>query len=758
MTTTKVSGAVSWFLFLGAMMMFGCAAPATDDIAPSDLDVSEGVAALTEPDLATLTLARYTVHGGTPAIGTVTLTAPAPAGGTAVAVGNDHPELVGFPFSVVVAEGETSATFSLATLPPQSGFFTFVSLTATLGTTTVSTILSIQIPLTVSTVFLYPDFVEGGFPSIAEVVMNGINFGDPAEVLMQSSNPAVLSPPPVVTVQPARNFATFSYTTTPVASPTPVTIAETFPAGTTRSSIVSVLPPPNAVFDDTLQVPRCAMPSSFCDTGSLLTGRGNIAGGPEPHAPNTLGGTCADGAAGAFHMAESLDRLRIWTLDGRPFAEGKQVEVGANTWGGAVGNDSLDIFFAADAANPVWQWMVTTQGIGQLPVSARFILPAGLSPAIRATVRQYGVAEPCSAGAFDDHDDLAFVSGPPVNDPPTVDVGADQTITLPEDALLAASATDDGAPNPPGALTLTWSTVSGPGTVTFADPAAAQTGAHFSVAGIYVLRLTANDGVLSASDDLVVTVLAPVNQAPFVDAGPDQTITTPSAVSLSGTVGDDGLPTGVVTTKWTKASGPGVVTFANSNASSTTATFSTTGTYVLRLTVSDGVLTARDTVTVVVRPITLKAQYRITDVKPNDQFIRPTFNLVNTGNSPIALSQIKLRYWYTLEGQGPQVATCDSAQIGCNRITQTFVVVSPGRPGADRYVEVGFTPGAGNLPPGGRTGPIELRVRKANSTNFVESNDYSYASSATERPPTNFVDWTRITLYQTGAKIWGNEP
>ena len=41
--------------------------------------------------------------------------------------------------------------------------------------------------------------------------------------------------------------------------------------------------------------------------------------------------------------------------------------------------------------------------------------------------------------------------------------GGNQTITLPATATLNGSATDDGLPNPPGALTYAWTMVSGPG-------------------------------------------------------------------------------------------------------------------------------------------------------------------------------------------------------------------------------------------------------------------------------------------------------
>ena len=91
-----------------------------------------------------------------------------------------------------------------------------------------------------------------------------------------------------------------------------------------------------------------------------------------------------------------------------------------------------------------------------------------------------------------------------VNLAPVVNAGSDRSVVLPSPASLAGTVSDDGLPG--GAPTTLWSKVSGPGTVAFAQPAAATTTATFSAAGTYVLMLTANDGVLAASDTLVVTV------------------------------------------------------------------------------------------------------------------------------------------------------------------------------------------------------------------------------------------------------------
>ena len=85
-----------------------------------------------------------------------------------------------------------------------------------------------------------------------------------------------------------------------------------------------------------------------------------------------------------------------------------------------------------------------------------------------------------------------------------VKAGPDQALTFPAaTATLSGTASDDG---PPGAgLTTLWTKVSGPGTVTFGAAAALTTSATFSVLGVYVLRLTANDGAMSTSDTLTIT-------------------------------------------------------------------------------------------------------------------------------------------------------------------------------------------------------------------------------------------------------------
>lgn len=192
------------------------------------------------------------------------------------------------------------------------------------------------------------------------------------------------------------------------------------------------------------------------------------------------------------------------------------------------------------------------------------------------------------------------------NQAPVVSTGgASQTITLPSSATLNGTATDDGLPAN-SSLSITWSKVSGPGIVTFANPNSAQTTATFSVAGTYVLKLTASDGQLPASAMTTITVNpASTNVAPTVNAGTDQNITLGQTASLVGIVTDDNLPDPPAQTivNWSKISGPGTVNFSNPNSLTTSASFSATGTYTLRLTASDSALSGSDDVVVVVSPV-----------------------------------------------------------------------------------------------------------------------------------------------------------
>ncbi len=69
---------------------------------------------------------------------------------------------------------------------------------------------------------------------------------------------------------------------------------------------------------------------------------------------------------------------------------------------------------------------------------------------------------------------------------------------------LSGTPTDDRQPVVPGSLTFAWSLSGGPGTANFSPPDAASTTASFSLPGVYIARLTANDGSLSGFGEVSV--------------------------------------------------------------------------------------------------------------------------------------------------------------------------------------------------------------------------------------------------------------
>jgi beta-galactosidase len=102
-----------------------------------------------------------------------------------------------------------------------------------------------------------------------------------------------------------------------------------------------------------------------------------------------------------------------------------------------------------------------------------------------------------------------LASTSPPNVAPAVNAGTNQTLYLPAPAVLDGAVLDDGKPDPPGLVTATWSKVSGPGDVTFADSNSPATTVAFSNGGTYSLRLVADDGEVRTSHDVTLSAVAP---------------------------------------------------------------------------------------------------------------------------------------------------------------------------------------------------------------------------------------------------------
>jgi hypothetical protein len=134
------------------------------------------------------------------------------------------------------------------------------------------------------------------------------------------------------------------------------------------------------------------------------------------------------------------------------------------------------------------------------------------------------------------------------------------------------------------------------------------------------------------------------------------------------------------------------------------------------------------------------------------QDIRVHLDILNPGASPLDLGALTIRYWFTADGSKMQSFVCDYARIGCSSVQASFVTLSAPKPTADHYLQLSFA--SEMIPPGGDTGEIQARFHDSGySVTFVQTNDYSFDAAHTM-----FMPWNRITLYKSGALVWGTEP
>lgn len=149
--------------------------------------------------------------------------------------------------------------------------------------------------------------------------------------------------------------------------------------------------------------------------------------------------------------------------------------------------------------------------------------------------------------------------------------------------------------------------------------------------------------------------------------------------------------------------------------------------------------------------VQLALQYRSADTADNDRQIQPQFNIRNTGKTPVSLSDLKLRYYFTAEGTGTVEAKIDWAQFGIENVQASVVQHA----GSDKsaYVEVGFLEAAGTIRPDTTAGNIQLRIVHSDGSAFDKTNDYSF-----DPAKTSYTEWDKITLYLNGELVWGIEP
>lgn len=132
--------------------------------------------------------------------------------------------------------------------------------------------------------------------------------------------------------------------------------------------------------------------------------------------------------------------------------------------------------------------------------------------------------------------------------------------------------------------------------------------------------------------------------------------------------------------------------------------------------------------------------------------LNPRIKLSNTGTEALALKDVTLRYYFTINGEKAQNFFCDWTQVGSANVTSRFVKLPEAIAGADYYAEIGFTEAAGNLA-SGESIDLQVRISKEDWTNYSQSDDYSFNADSTA-----YAETLKITGYVGGELQWGLEP
>jgi hypothetical protein len=127
--------------------------------------------------------------------------------------------------------------------------------------------------------------------------------------------------------------------------------------------------------------------------------------------------------------------------------------------------------------------------------------------------------------------------------------------------------------------------------------------------------------------------------------------------------------------------------------------------------------------------------------------INTYLNVQNVGNVSINYGELKARYWFSPEGSTTVNHWVDWAQVGASNIGGAV-----GQKGSELYFETSFAPSLGQLYPLSSTGDVRYRLAKADWSNFLEDNDWSF------RAPWAYDPNDHLTLYYQGQLVYGTEP
>ncbi|NLH11749.1 MAG: carboxypeptidase regulatory-like domain-containing protein, partial [Holophagae bacterium] len=176
--------------------------------------------------VASVAISPATIAAGSSAILTIALLGPAPPGGFAVSLSSTAPQIVVVPETVIVQEGNTQATVQIATVYGQPTGMAEIS--ASGGGATRTTTLTVEAIGPIQLRFR-DNPMPGGFPVKGYVTLNAPAPDGGLEVTLTSTNPALVSVPPLLLVTAGATTASFTAQTTPISQSVAILIKAASP-------------------------------------------------------------------------------------------------------------------------------------------------------------------------------------------------------------------------------------------------------------------------------------------------------------------------------------------------------------------------------------------------------------------------------------------------------------------------------------------------------------------------------------------------
>jgi len=192
------------------------------------------------PALSSVSVSPSSITSGLTGTGTVTLTEPAGTGGVSVSLSSSSTAVASVPSSMTVAQGATSATFTVSTGSVTAS--SSATLTASYsGVNMTSSVTVNPLPGALNSISVSPSTITSGQSGTGTVTLTAAAGTGGATVSLSSSNTAAAGVPSSVTIPQGSTSSTFTVSTGSVSTSTPATLTASY-SGVNQTASVTVNP------------------------------------------------------------------------------------------------------------------------------------------------------------------------------------------------------------------------------------------------------------------------------------------------------------------------------------------------------------------------------------------------------------------------------------------------------------------------------------------------------------------------------------